>query len=223
MKKEISFLATLLLTGVLFFTSCGSGGTMKDKNGKKYKTVKIGNQEWMAENLNYATPRGSWCYGDDPANCEKYGRLYDWETACNVCPDGWHLPSDAEWARLFEFLIANGYNYDGTIKGNKIAKSMAASTDWNTSSITGAIGNDLSANNKSGFAALPGGYRYYDGRFHNLGDAGIWWSTTKSPYTDVWYRYIYYLSNNAAGRDFVSMWFGASVRCIKDSVRQEVK
>jgi uncharacterized protein (TIGR02145 family) len=196
---------------------------MKDKNGKTYKTVKIGKQEWMAENMNYATSRGSWYYDNNPANGEKYGRLYEWETACTVCPDGWHLPSDAEWAQLIDYLVTHGYNYDSTTVGNKVAKSMAATTDWNASSKPGTVGNDLSANNRSGFSALPGGFRYYDGHFRNLGYLGFWWSSTKDPNSEDVYRYAYYLSNNSSGRDFVSSWFGASVRCVRDSVRQEKK
>jgi len=73
------------------------------RDGKVYRTVKIGNQVWMAENLNYDAP-GSKCYNNNPANAEKYGRLYDWETAKKVCPAGWHLPSNDEWKVLVDFV-----------------------------------------------------------------------------------------------------------------------
>jgi hypothetical protein len=76
-------------------------GVMVDsRDGQTYKTVTIGTQIWMAENLNYETTN-SYCYDDDPSNCSKYGRLYTWAAATKACPIGWHLPSDDEWNTLF--------------------------------------------------------------------------------------------------------------------------
>ncbi len=86
---------------------------------------------------------------------------------------------DAEWTKLENYLIANGYNYDGTTTGNKIAKSMAATTYWNSYANAGAIGNILPANNSSGFSALPGGYRGNEGSFFNIGNTGVWWSSLR--------------------------------------------
>jgi len=112
-------------------------GTFTDpRDGKTYKTVKIGNQTWMAENLNYEC-EGSKFYDNDPANAEKYGRLYDWATAFKACPSGWHIPSKEEWRTLVDY--AGGFDISG--------KELKARSGWRTNSGTDAFG----------FSALPGG------------------------------------------------------------------
>ncbi len=176
----------------------GTGQLVYD--GRTYKTVIINGKEWMAENLAYlpavsppttgsTTAPHYYVYeytGTDVAaakqntNYTTYGVLYNWPAAQAACPSGWHLPTDAEWTALENYLIASGFNYDGTTTGNKIAKSLAATTNWSASSSTGTIGNNLSLNNKSGFSALPGGYRYYYGYFSTIGSYGHWWSSTET-------------------------------------------
>ena len=165
------------------------------------------------------------------SNYTTYGVLYNWPAAMagaassdanpsgvqGVCPDGWHLPSDAEWTQLEEYLIANGYNYDGTTTGNQIAKSMANYSGWNTSSTVGAVGNTdyPEYRNKSGFTALPGGYRYYNGTFIYLGGNGYWWSSTQDSTSYAWLRYLRCYNSNVY-RDYYNKENGFSVRCVRD-------
>jgi uncharacterized protein (TIGR02145 family)/uncharacterized repeat protein (TIGR02543 family) len=177
---------------------------IKDIDGNIYDTVVIGTQTWMVQNLrttryndnnpithitNDATAwsnntAGAYCfYGNniDAAYKEKWGALYNWYAVVNpskLAPDGWHVPTNAEWEILQNYLIANGYNWDGTTTDNKIAKSLAAKTDWDASSTTGAPGNNSSINNRSGFSGLPGGKRTPD--FTNLSTEGYWWSATEN-------------------------------------------
>jgi uncharacterized protein (TIGR02145 family) len=122
---------------------------------------------------------------NDPSVKNPYGALYNWYVVDptnphKIAPPGWHVPSDTEFTILTDYLIANGYNYDFTTTGNKIAKSMASNTNWTHSSADGAIGNDSLMNNKSGFSGQPGGYRYkIYGDFQNMHGYGMWWSTTE--------------------------------------------
>jgi uncharacterized protein (TIGR02145 family) len=211
-------------------------GTFTDcRDGHIYKTIKIGKQVWMAENLAYlpsVSPSSEDSYTNpfyyvydyqgtnvaaakENANYTTYGVLYNWPAAKVACPPGWHLPTDAEWTALENYLIANGYNYDGTTTVNKIAKSMAATTHWETYSGTGTIGNNLSLNNKSGFSALPGGYRDYNGGFSYFGSYGFWWSSTEGSTAGAWDRYLCYY-RSYLNRSHDDEECGFSVRCVRD-------
>jgi len=227
-----------------FITSCSKtidapiATTVKDIDGNVYDTVKIGNQIWMVENLKTTRYRngdsipnvmdatiwanltsGGFCnYNNITNNASKYGRLYNWYAVSdsrNLAPVGWHVASDADWTTLQNYLIANGYNYDGSTVGNYIAKSLSATTDWFTYSTIGTIGNDLSKNNKTGFTALPGGYRINDGTFANLGYHAFWWTTTESSSTNAVYRYLHFSSSTLSVYPAAKNW-GRSVRCVKD-------
>ena len=212
-------------------------GSITDIDGNTYKTVTIGTQTWMAENLKVtkyndgiAIPNvtddtawselttGALCdYDNTPSNSETYGKLYNWHAVNTgkLCPTGWNVPSDAEWTTLQNYLIANGYNYDATTTDNKIAKALAATTDWNTSTTTGAIGNDLTLNNSTGFSALPGGYRYSTGSFRTLGNYGIWWSATENSTDKAWVRALDYNYTNLSSYN-IGKRYGFSVRCVRD-------
>jgi OOP family OmpA-OmpF porin len=144
-------------------TSSVVTGSFKDsRDGKTYKTVKIGTQTWIGENLAFKTGSGCWAYDDKPANVLTYGYLYNWETAKKVCPAGWHTPSYQEWATLNIFLAPD------SVAGGKLKEAGAA--HWKNSN-TGAT-------NETGFTALPGGQRDPDGSYTQMGFAGSWWTTT---------------------------------------------
>lgn len=204
-------------------------------NGHTYKTIIINGKEWMAENLAYLpaispptigsyTEPHYYVYdyvGSDVATAKQqpnyaaYGVLYNWPAAKAACPPGWHLPSDAEWTALEVFLISNGYNFDGTTTDNKIAKSLAATTKWNTDSRAGAIGNNHSLNNKTGFSGLPAGQRVSEAKFSSIGEIGRWWSSTAEGTGYAITRYLYFKSFNVQRTSNYTDW-GISVRCVKD-------
>jgi uncharacterized protein (TIGR02145 family) len=191
------------------------------------KSVRIGNQIWMVENLNVDRFRNgdpipevrsdeewvragdndqpAWCYYDnDLANGAKYGKLYNW-CAVNdprgLAPQGWHVPSDAEWTQLTDFLGGEG------VAGTKLKNNNG----WNT--YDGKSGN---GNNESGFSGLPGGFRYnFNGTFSNVGYYGYWWSSTEDVAGSAWYRYLYYF-NGDANRFTTNKQNGFSVRCLRD-------
>jgi uncharacterized protein (TIGR02145 family) len=198
-----------------------------------YYWVKIGTQTWMSSNLSYlpgvspsSAGSGTSPYyyiynyqGTDVLMArnliDNKGVLYNWPAALIACPAGWHLPSDAEWTTFENFMIANGYNYDGTITGNKIAKSLAVTSSWVTSTNSGAIGNNLTDNNTSGFSALPGGYRYISGVFGNVGSDGLWWSSSEANISNTWGRGLNFDSASLNRYNYIKSQ-GLSVRCLRD-------
>jgi uncharacterized protein (TIGR02145 family) len=169
------------------------------RDGKTYKTVKIGGQVWMAENLNYDA-EGSVCYGNDPKNAKKYGRLYDWETAKKACPKGWHLPSYEEWTTLVDF--AGGYEIAG--------KKLKAKNGWNDYKKKAGNSTD-----EFGFAALPGGLGDSGGDFGGVGNYGRWWSATEDDAIDAYGRSMYYDGETVLYYDS-SKDNLFSVRCLQD-------
>jgi uncharacterized protein (TIGR02145 family) len=143
-------------------------GTFTDpRDGKIYKTVKIGNQIWMAENLNFKI-NNSWCYKNRRKNGKIYGRLYTWGAALNACPSGWHIPAGDEWKELIDFL-----------GGNEVAgsKMKAKGTIENGDGLWKSPNNG--ATNESGFSALPGGKRSYNGSYEDIGIISYFWSPTE--------------------------------------------
>jgi uncharacterized protein (TIGR02145 family) len=171
-------------------------GTFTDpRDGRTYKTVKIGSQVWMAENLNFDY-KGAMAYEYKPENRKNYGLLYDWETAKKAVPPGWHLPSNEEWDTLIEFC--GGKDVAG--------KKLKAASGWND------YGNGT---DNYGFAALPGGNRYSDGLFYNAGNYGYWWSASEYDAGNAYYRYMSYNYDSAYLNNYDKTGL-FSVRCLQD-------
>jgi len=214
----------------------GATGTFTDsRDSKTYKWVKIGEQVWMAENLNYTgsgiqhiiyddewvnnSDYDGWCYYEYNENygSNTYGALYQWEAAKKACPSGWHLPTDEEWTELENYLKENSYSYNGVVGSSKIAKSLATYYGWEESTSLGAVGNsDYSEmRNKTGFSALPSGSHYNNGEFLDLGYYGFWWSATEHSSHDAYGRNLYY-GNTVVNHIKYNKLYGFSVRCVRD-------
>jgi uncharacterized protein (TIGR02145 family) len=206
------------------------GSFTDSRDGHIYKTVTIGDQVWMAENLAYLpsvvgpatesyTASYYYVYGYDgtsvatakaKTNYQTYGVLYNWPAALTACPSGWHLPSDAEWKQLEMYLgmtqvEADKSGYRGTDEGDKLKE--VGTSNWRISN-TGAT-------NESGFTALPGGFRDYAGTFTNIGYLGVWWSSTQNNTEIAYYRSLFY-SLSDVRRNTNRMANGLSVRCLRD-------
>jgi len=227
---ETYFIRTLftaiLAIAMAFTLSCSGDDGGEGGSSCSGGTIKIGNQVWQKCNLNVVPSVGeSRCYDNDPANCEKYGRLYDWATAmalspnCNttlcldqiqpkhkgICPSGWHIPSDEDWDTLIVTVEGNDYYSAGT--------KLRSKTGW--------IDDDdgfgyVAGTDNYGFSALPGGvYWSFSKRFGSIGYTGFWWSATESGYYDAGRRDMgndesWVNSGSPYKEDLLS------VRCLKD-------
>ena len=234
--SEISFTALDTI-----FNRNISYGTMTDIDGNTYKTVTIGTQTWMAENLKVtkyndgtsipnvsentlwaSVTTGALCdYENTPSNSEIYGKMYNWfaVNTGKLAPSGWHVPSDEEFSVLENYLIANGYNYDNTTNDNKIAKALASSSGWENSTSIGSIGNNdyPEKRNASGFTALPAGSRYGIGDFSNIRFYAGWWSSTEVDTTRAYARGINNINTNVfRGTKSGYKNSGFAIRCIKN-------
>ena len=199
----------------------GEGAT--DIDGNTYKTVIIGEQEWMVENLRTtkysdATPipnvtvddewealsTGAWChYDNDSSQYESmYGKLYNWyavETG-KLAPTGWHIPTNAEWTVLTDYLAADGHS-------GAEGKALKSTSGWNN----GGNGTD-----NYGWGGLPGGIRYPNGSFPNIGGYGYWWSSSQYYTGSAWNRHLYYSYDNVNRTNKHVKNYGMSVRCLRD-------
>jgi len=167
-----------------------------------FEEVTIGTQTWMTVNLDVDDGgEGIYAYNNDESNVATYGRLYTWDAAIRVAAsiDGWHLPSDAEWTELIDYLGGE------SVAGGKLKET---GTEHWSSPNTGAT-------DEYGFTALPGGYRNFYGSFHGIGSYGFWWSATELFATYAWNR-LMGCNISDVYRNLYSKEFGRSIRLIKD-------
>jgi uncharacterized protein (TIGR02145 family) len=198
---------------------------IKDGDGNVYTSVQIGTQVWMVENLKTtkynngdligttspstlnigaeSLPKYQWTYEGNETNVSVYGRLYTWYAVTdsrNICPKGWHVPTDNEWAALNSLLGGEGVS-GGKLKETGLSHWITPNSD---------------ANNSSGFTATPGGWRYYGGASEYLGYFSYWWSSTEENADNAWWRQVNY-GGPSLSRNTMNKKFGLSVRCLKDN------
>jgi uncharacterized protein (TIGR02145 family) len=202
-------------------------GSMTDQEGNFYKTIVIGTQEWMAENLNTSiyrngdaiatnldnvawqgTTSGAWAYyTNDPSYECPYGKLYNWYACADarqLCPVGWHVPTDAEWTLLTNYL-----------SGEDIAGGKMKSTGTIEAAMGLWYAPNADATNSSGFSGAPGGYRSSNGQNFYYGSFSFLWSSSENDNTLVWYRKLDFSSGIVSRNDFLKQG-GFSVRCLRD-------
>jgi len=215
-----------------------SAGTLTDIDGNVYRTIKIGNQWWMAENLKVTRYRNGrvlhsvssdsvWasltsgaccCYADNKDNLAAFGLLYNWYAVVDsygLAPAGWHVPTDEEWKQLEMYL--------GMSRSEADAEGWRGSDEGGSLKETGTIeaGDGLwdspneGAVNSSGFSALPGGYRFFYGMFFYLGRSAYFWSASKHSSEHAWIRFLNY-SSSGVHRTHGNFPSAFSVRCVKD-------
>jgi uncharacterized protein (TIGR02145 family) len=195
------------------------------RDGKMYNTVRISTQCWMAQSLNIGTKvNGSdnqtdnsiiekYCYGDLETNCDVYGGLYQWDEAMQyvttegsqgICPSGWHLPTDDEFSTLSTFLGGESLAGGKMKSKGTIQNGTGLWFDPNTG-----------ATNSSGFTALPGSGRHYDGLFYGIHSNADFWSSSQNDETSAWFKDLYYGSEGVGHYIYVKT-IGFSIRCIRD-------
>ncbi len=187
----------------------GNTGTFTDpRDGQTYKTVKIGSQIWMAENLNYEF-LDSYCVDDDRENLKKYGRLYTYKSAQVARPDGWHIPSEEEWDELEKFVANTLFRGDKDYVGY----ALKSRSGWEEYEDEGKPGNGSDA---FGFGALPAGYRNGDGTFGGVLECARFWCSLEDGANCAYDRELYY-SDTVLYTDDDNKGYALSVRCVKDS------
>lgn len=232
---KIAMMFLFLLAGSVYTRA----QVVNDGDGNVYPVITIGNQIWMAGNLKTTrftdgtpipmvrdslgwvalnSPSFCWVNNDSASYAVTYGALYNWYAINpesngnrNICPEGWHVPSDEDWKILARTLADKGYGFEG--ERRDIAKAMAATSGWKPHNTVNNPGYDQESNNRSGFNAVPAGYRNFRGAFNYTGSFAYWWSSTGQSPEKAFYRFIhsYY---SYLGRNSFSKKNGFSVRCV---------
>lgn len=212
----------IIATAAGSINPCEGTPYVMDVDGNIYNTEQIGSQCWMKENLRTTHYRngvdissGMWWYNNDVGYKYKYGALYTWNVVNNgnkLCPEGWHVPSDAEWIALT--------NYVPTLDGQKLKSCRQQNSPLGGNCYTSTHprwnSNSHYGDDEYGFAALPAGYRDTSGSFNRLGQRAYFWSSTQSSSTNAWSRYLYYDSDDVNRYGSHHKDYGFSVRCLKD-------
>lgn len=195
---RVSLLFSLILLFVLPTYAVKPSNSYKDPRDKqKYRTIKVGDRIWFADNLNYKMD-GSFCYKEDESNCQAYGRLYTWDAAVNACPQGFHLPTDDDFQSLWQaagadfnaaYLLKAEYGWSGETNGNDTLK----------------------------FSAMPAGNRFDDETYGNLSKFAFFWSSEAS--TEKQNARVWYMTSKSMAFSFMNKpkIYGFSVRCVQSS------
>ena len=200
---RIPFLTSLVIASLSFLLTACSESFTDSRDGQSYDVVKIGNLSWMAENLNYATEM-SVCPDGDSRNCKRLGRLYTWVDAKTVCPEGWRLPTSADFAQI----LAQSLDGNPGAVSNEAGAKLKSSDGWFKK------GNGSDA---LGFRALPAGYRGADGKFDGIGGYAYFWSATEDSEnreSNAFYLFLSFSSDAASINAFAKEDY-RSVRCVK--------
>ena len=195
-----------ILNIVMSLAAQETGSFTDSRDSLTYKTIKLGTHTWMAENLAYKASSGCWAYDNNQDNVITYGYLYNWETAKNVCPSGWHLPTDEEWNTLEKHLgmrSSKAKEYGIRISGT-VGKKLKSTSGWLDN------GNGV---NSSGFTALPGGCLGYAKDFNGLGYNAMFWSASERDTSNAWGRMLNSIFDGTC-RGSTHKSHGYSVRCL---------
>ena len=184
----------------------GKSALTDSRDGQVYRTVKIGKNTWMAENLNYKTDSSS-CYGNDEPYCKAYGRLYTWNAATEICPQGWHLPDWDEWGSLSD--AAGGQE----IAGERLKSKSGWARYWDHSD---SVRMRIRGTDRFGFSALGGGRRDEEGRFQHAGVVGYWWYALEYDSLHAGRMGMVHDENNVSTILSENKYRRLSVRCVKD-------
>jgi len=217
---RIPFHTSLVIASLAFLLTACSKSFTDSRDGQTYDVVKIGNLSWMVENLNYETETSA-CPDGDSRNCKRLGRLYTWAEAKTVCPEGWRLPTSADFAELISAAsgdAAQFHNGNSDAVSNKVGAALKSRDGW----FKKGNGSD-----EFGFNALPAGYRgaiskaddgmVSGGKFDGIGGYAYFWSATEdaeNPESNAYYLFLSFSSDAASLNSFAKEDY-RSVRCVR--------